>query len=118
MDLHALFSVQHPAVESVGARKAIDEWTKPDALYHSPHSNRTRTRHTYSKSTMQLCPCQPTCTTLPSSTNSGTLRWPAANARMRQRATTSASTSYSTNSERFHSNHSRISLVWGQRAVP
>src|SRR5579863_9158988 len=37
---------------------------------------------------------------------------------MRLRAAGSASTSYSTKSERFHSNHSRISPVWGQRAVP
>src|SRR5882724_8242519 len=37
---------------------------------------------------------------------------------MRPRAIGSASTSYSMNSLRFHSSQSRISEVWGQRAVP
>src|ERR1700730_2480920 len=37
---------------------------------------------------------------------------------MRCRASGSASTSYSTNSDPFHSSHSRISCVCGQRAAP
>src|SRR6202451_2239823 len=37
---------------------------------------------------------------------------------MRRRAFGSASTSYSTKAERFHSSHSRISCVCGHRAVP
>src|SRR5271163_1855989 len=37
---------------------------------------------------------------------------------MRRRASGSASTSYSAKSEPFHSSHSRISCVWGQRAAP
>src|ERR1700720_2958213 len=48
----------------------------------------------------------------------GTVRCPPEISRMRPRATGSASTSYSTNSLRFHSSQSRISEVWGQRAVP
>src|ERR1700722_6421168 len=67
---------------------------------------------------MQPCPCQPTCTTLPSSTRIGTVRWPPDNSRMRSRATGSASTSYSMNSTPLNSSHSRISSVCGQRAAP
>src|ERR1700733_1959915 len=48
----------------------------------------------------------------------GTVRCPPEISRMRWRAAKSGSTSYSTNSLRFHSSQSRISPVWGQRAVP
>ena len=39
---------------------------------------------THSASTMQPRPCQPICTTLPSSTSTGTVRWPPEMSRMRR----------------------------------
>src|ERR1700722_2359363 len=112
-NLNAFIAVEHPSGERIGLRKAIDVGTKANTLHHSANSNGTSAGDCYghSASTMQLRPCQPTCTTLPSSTSTGTLRSPAATLLMRWRAAASASTSYSMKSLRFHSSHSRISCV-------
>src|ERR1700733_11894475 len=117
-NLDAFLAIQHPPGEGIRTSETINERTKTYALHYTTNSNRTSTGHGHSTSTMQLRPCQPTCTTLPSSTNIGTLRCPAARARMRLSAFGSASTSYSSNWRRCHSSHSRISCVCGQRAVP
>src|ERR1700685_1816269 len=73
--------------------------TKTNPLHYAANANRASAGrfHNHS-STMQLRPCQPTCTTLPSSTSSGTLRCPADSALIRCRAAGSASTSSSTRS--------------------
>src|SRR5277367_3820742 len=68
--------------------------------------------------TMQPRPCHPIRTTLPSSTSTGTVRWPPESARILSRAARSASTSYSTKSSPRHSSHSRISCVCWQPAAP
>src|ERR1700687_2551963 len=63
-------------------------------------------------------PCHPICITFPSSTSTGTVRWPPASAFIRLNASRSDSTSYSTNSSPLHSSHSRISSVCGQPIDP
>src|ERR1700722_9002848 len=56
--------------------------------------------------------------TLPSSTSTGTVNGGLVKDRKRSPAFSSFSTSYSVNSLPFHSNDSRISLVYGQPGVP
>src|ERR1700738_5188077 len=67
---------------------------------------------------MQPRPCQPTWITLPSSTNTGTVRTLLSIVCMRARASGSASTSYSRKSRLVHSSPSRNSCVYGHRALP
>ncbi len=45
MDFNALFGIQHPSVQGIGAGEAIDKRTEPHALHYSPNSNGTSAGH-------------------------------------------------------------------------
>src|SRR5271163_4053404 len=104
MNGHPFFGVQHPAFQIVRARESVNERPKADALDNAAHRDGVSVQHElYLAFTTQPRPCQPTWMTLPSSTKSGTVKGACASERMRWRARTSASTSYSVNSLPFHS---------------
>ena len=118
-NLNALLAIQHPSGERVGASEAINKRTKANALHHAANSNGACTGH-------RSFHIHHATAALPADLHdlaifnqhghaalSGGQHRACAGARHG-----SASTSYSTKSQRFHSSHSRISCVCGQRAVP
>jgi hypothetical protein len=60
VDLDAIRPVQNPAPQRVGAREAVDERTKADALHHAANPDRPRTRSGGYPGMVHPRPCQPT----------------------------------------------------------
>src|SRR5262245_58007122 len=110
-DLDAILTVRHPSRQRVLVGQPEHERPEPDALYRAPHENRACSHVVCSSETRHPRPCQPTSTTLPVSTSTGTVCRELPNSRSRARADGSVSTSYSTKSRPSHSSHSRISFV-------
>src|SRR5277367_1477712 len=111
MNLNAMLAVEHPSGKGVCLSQTIHKRTKADSLHNSAHAHGAGSTHHDLEPTTQLRPCHPTWITLPSSTRMGTIRRLLSSDRKRSRASASASMSYSTNSFRVHSSHSRSSSV-------